>query len=293
MRDRDKTKDQLIEELAALRKSATAAQPAADQRQHLEQQLRQAQKVASIGQLAGGIAHDFNNQLGIILFDLDLIIANLEGNNELLQDLDKIRRVVLRSTELTRRLLLFSRRQHLEFRPVNLNQQVREMEQMLGRLLGKGICIHLELAGDLRSIWADPNTLDHLLVNLALNARDAMPKGGTLRLETRNIPPGSLPALAQRSAHQGPFSCLVVRDDGVGMEPAVKEQVFEPFFTTKDQGTGLGLAMVNGIAQAHQGWVEVESNPGKGSCFEIYLPALEHSASPPPGSHTHSRRKLG
>jgi PAS domain S-box-containing protein len=243
------------------------------QRKELEAQLLQAQKMESIGQLAGGIAHDFNNQLGIILFDLDLLIAETEGNTALLHDLDKIRRVVLRAAELTRKLLLFSRRQRMEFRPLNLNQQVREMEKMLARLLGADIQIHLRLAEDLSAVQADPSTLDQVLINLALNARDAMPEGGILYLETRNIetPPPSSP-------HPGPFACLSVRDTGIGMAEEVRQRIFEPFFTTKDQGTGLGLAMVYGIVQSHRGWIAVDSSPGKGTAFEIFLPILEQAA---------------
>ena len=243
------------------------------QRKELEAQLLQAQKMESIGQLAGGIAHDFNNQLGIILFDLDLLIAETEGNTALLHDLDKIRRVVLRAAELTRKLLLFSRRQQLEFRPLNLNQQVREMEKMLTRLLGAQIQIQMQLAEDLFTVQADPSTLDQVLINLALNARDAMPEGGTLYLETCNIP---TPPPA--SPHPGPFACLSLRDTGTGMDEGVRRRIFEPFFTTKDQGTGLGLAMVYGIIQSHRGWIAVGSSLGQGTRFDIFLPALQQAA---------------
>lgn len=258
------------------------------QRKELEAQLLQAQKMESIGQLAGGIAHDFNNQLGIILFDLDLLIAETEGNTGLLHDLDKIRKVVLRAAELTRKLLLFSRRQRMEFRPLNLNQQVREMEKMLARLLGAEIRIDLRLADDLWTVQADPSTLDQVLINLALNARDAMPGGGTLHLETRNVP-----AVAHASSHPGPFACLAVRDTGTGMDPEVCQRIFEPFFTTKDQGTGLGLAMVYGIIQSHRGWIAVDSSPGQGTGFEIFLPALRQAAPEPRLDQTAAFRRAG
>jgi len=258
------------------------------QRKELEAQLLQAQKMESIGQLAGGIAHDFNNQLGIILFDLDLLIAETEGNTALLHDLDKIRKVVLRAAELTRKLLLFSRRQRMEFRPLNLNQQVREMEKMLARLLGAQIRVDLRLAEDLFTVQADPSALDQVLVNLALNARDAMPGGGILYLETRNVPAGTLPA-----AHPGPYACLAVRDTGTGMDPQVCRRIFEPFFTTKDQGTGLGLAMVYGIVQSHQGRISVDSSPGQGTAFEILLPALEQAAPEPHRAPSTSFRRAG
>jgi nitrogen-specific signal transduction histidine kinase/CheY-like chemotaxis protein len=258
------------------------------QRKELEAQLLQAQKMESIGQLAGGIAHDFNNQLGIILFDLDLMIAETEGNNALVHDLGKIRKVVLRAAELTRKLLLFSRRQRMELRPLNLNQQVREMEKMLARLLGAQIQIHLRLAEDLFTIQADPSTLDQVLINLALNARDAMPAGGNLYLETRNIP---TPPPA--SPHPGPFACLSVRDTGIGMEEGVRQRIFEPFFTTKDQGTGLGLAMVYGIVQSHHGWIAVHSSPGQGTGFEIFLPALQQRAPDQPLAQAISLKKRG
>ena len=258
------------------------------QRKELEAQLLQAQKMESIGQLAGGIAHDFNNQLGIILFELDLMIAETEGNNALVHDLGKIRKVVLRAAELTRKLLLFSRRQRMELRPLNLNQQVREMEKMLARLLGAQIQIHLRLADDLCTIQADPGTLDQVLINLALNARDAMPAGGDLYLETRNIPtpPPAAP-------HPGPSACLSVRDTGIGMDPEVRRRIFEPFFTTKDQGTGLGLAMVYGIVQSHQGWISVDSSPGNGTAFEIFLPALQQTAPEQYHDQTTAHRMAG
>ena len=258
------------------------------QRKEMEAQLLQAQKMESIGQLAGGIAHDFNNQLGIILFDLDLLIAETEGNTGLLHDLDKIRKVVLRAAELTRKLLLFSRRQRMELRPLNLNQQVREMEKMLARLLGAEIQIHLRLAEDLWTVQADPSTLDQVLINLALNARDAMPGGGILYLETRNIP-----ALPQSAAHPGPYTCLAVRDTGTGMAAEVRQRIFEPFFTTKDQGTGLGLAMVYGIVQSHRGWIAVDSNPGQGTGFEIFLPALRQTVPDQPLDQASALKKRG
>ncbi|MBI2503142.1 MAG: PAS domain S-box protein [Candidatus Latescibacteria bacterium] len=258
------------------------------QRKELEAQLLQAQKMESIGQLAGGIAHDFNNQLGIILFDLDLLIAETEGNNALVHDLDKIRKVVLRAAELTRKLLLFSRRQRMELRPLNLNQQVREMEKMLARLLGAEIQIHLRLAEDLFTVQADPSTLDQVLINLALNARDAMPGGGILYLETRNVP-----AAAQPSSHPGPFACLAVRDTGTGMDEEVRQRIFEPFFTTKDHGTGLGLAMVYGIVQSHRGWIAVDSSPGKGTGFEIFLPALQQTTPDQPLDQVAALKKRG
>ncbi|MFA6109094.1 MAG: PAS domain S-box protein [Candidatus Latescibacterota bacterium] len=246
-------------------------------RKQLEAQLLQAQKMESIGQLAGGIAHDFNNQLGIILFDVDLLLAGSDHHPELRDDLLKIRKVVLRGANLARQLLLFSRRQQMEPRSIDLNHHVQELRKMLGRLLGERIVVELHLAEDLAATSADASNIDQVILNLALNSRDAMPEGGTLTFATRNLVVDEEYRRRYSQARPGRFVCLEVGDTGCGMSEEVRLRIFEPFYTTKEEGkgTGLGLSVVYGIVQAHGGWIEVESRPGYGSRFLVHLPALE------------------
>ncbi|MEE2656902.1 MAG: PAS domain S-box protein [Candidatus Latescibacterota bacterium] len=242
------------------------------ERKHLEDQLLQAQKMETVGQLAGGIAHDFNNQLGIILFDVELLLA--EAEEGLREDLQKIRQTVLRAANLTRQLLVFSRRQRMEPQPVDLNLQVREMRKMISRLLGDDVEVELDLADNLSVISADLSNIDQIIVNLCVNARDAMPEGGRLLIETSNVEIGQAEIPAHAHAPPGRYCQLVVRDSGTGMDESVRLRVFEPFFTTKDtgKGTGLGLSVVYGIVEAHGGWITVDSKPGQGSCFRLFLP---------------------
>ena len=245
-------------------------------RKELEGQLLQAQKMESVGQLAGGIAHDFNNQLGIILFDVDLLLETVPPDDPAHADLEKIRKVVMRSAELTRKLLLFSRRQHLEQQALNLNRHITEMQKVLSRLLREDIAVELSLAPRLSQVSADPGSVDQLLINLAVNARDAMPDGGRLFVETDNVEVDAAYCRVHSQARPGRFVRLCVRDEGAGMDHATLERVFEPFFTTKavGKGTGLGLAVVYGIVEAHGGWITVESRLGRGSRFDVFLPRL-------------------
>ena len=246
------------------------------ERRLLEDQLRQAQKMESIGQLAGGIAHDFNNQLGIILFDVDLLISDAPKESQLNQDLHKIRRVVLRAADLTRQLLVFSRRQQMARRPLSLNDEIREQQKMLSRLLGENIEVRLDLADGLFSVNADPANIDQVIINLCVNARDAMPEGGTLAIETSNVTVSEEYCRQRTQASPGSYCRLVVSDTGSGMDDQVQSRIFEPFFTTKEtgKGTGLGLSVVYGIVEAHEGWITVESEAGEGTRFEMFLPAL-------------------
>lgn len=245
-------------------------------RKHLEEQLIQAQKLESVGRLAGGIAHDFNNQLGIILFDVDMILEDLTEQDPLHEDLLKVRKVLLRSAGLTRQLLLFSRQQPMEMQPLYLNHQLGELQKMLNRLLGEDISVHVDLSEDLATVRADGGNLDQVMINLAINARDAMPTGGELTIQTQNAVIDTAYCKRHPQARPGPYVRICVSDTGTGMDEEVVKQIFEPFFTTKavGKGTGLGLSVVYGIVQAHDGWITVESQPGKGAVFEIYLPAL-------------------
>ncbi|HJN28092.1 MAG TPA: PAS domain S-box protein [Candidatus Latescibacteria bacterium] len=241
------------------------------ERKQLELQLLQAQKMESVGQLAGGVAHDFNNQLGILLFDVDMLLARIEEPT-FRDDLNKIRKTVLRAADLTRQLLVFSRRQRMEPQPVDVNHHVAELRKMMGRLLGANVDVVLQLADEVCIVNADPGNLDQVLINLSVNARDAMPEGGTLTIETRIVQIEEEDT--SRGGEPGSYCLLAVHDSGQGMEQEIRERVFEPFFTTKasGKGTGLGLSVVYGIVEAHGGWLKVHSTPGEGSCFEIYLP---------------------
>ncbi len=268
------------------------------ERKLLQAQLLQAQKMESIGQLAGGIAHDFNNQLGIILFDVDLLLAGSDHHPELRDDLLKIRRVVLRGANLARQLLLFGRRQQMEPRPIDLNHHVQELRKMLGRLLGEHIVVRLHLADDLAATNADASNIDQVILNLALNSRDAMPDGGMLEFATANVVVGEEYHRLHRQARPGRYVRLEVGDTGCGMSAEVQLRIFEPFFTTKEEGkgTGLGLAVVYGIVQAHGGWIDVESYPGRGTRFLVYLPAIERrpsSGNPAEPAPDAGRRGLG
>ena len=243
---------------------------------HLQGQLLQAQKMESIGQLAGGIAHDFNNQLGIILFDVDMLLSAVGKESSLRDDLQKIRKVVLRASDLTRQLLVFSRRQHMEPEPINLNGHIQELQKMLNRLLGEDVDVMIDLAEDLRRINADPGNIDQIIINLCVNARDAMPDGGTLTILTCNVTVTEEYCQSHSQASPGPRCRLTIADTGSGMDEETLSRIFEPFFTTKEvgKGTGLGLSVVYGIVEGHDGWVEVQSRLGEGTQFDIFLPVM-------------------
>jgi PAS domain S-box-containing protein len=242
-----------------------------------EEQLRHAQKMEAIGRLAGGMAHDFNNQLAVIKGYVDLLIDPLPEGSTSRSDLLKIRKAVQRSATLTERLLVFSSKQQMELRPLDLNRQTSDIQKMLARLLGENVVIDLDLEEDLQAVNADPSNLDQIFANLAINARDAMLEGGTLTFQTRNVTIDEAYCERVPGARPGPFVRLAVTDTGTGMSEEVRSGLFEPFFTTKEpgKGTGLGLSIVYGIVQAHKGWITVESRMGAGSMFEIFLPVVE------------------
>jgi signal transduction histidine kinase/CheY-like chemotaxis protein len=242
------------------------------ERKALEEQLLQAQKLEAVGRLAGGIAHDFNNLLTVILGNASLLssaVAPGSGERDLIQTIE---RAAWRAADLTRQLVGFARQTLLWLRPTNLNEAAVEVVRLLERTIDPRVSLDVRLADDLWTAQVDPGQMTQVLLNLCVNALDAMPLGGTLTLETANVerPP------EQRGTTPPPGPCVRVRvhDTGVGIPPEVLPRVFEPFFTTKPpgQGTGLGLAMVHGIVQQHQGWVECRSAPGEGTTFDLYLP---------------------
>ncbi len=242
----------------------------------LEAQFRQAQKMEAVGQLAGGVAHDFNNILGVIIGYSRLIASDLNPDSPLRAYAEEIREASMRASNLTRQLLLFSRRQAMQPRDLELNEVVASLAKMLQRLIGEHVNLQLNLHPGPLAVRADAGMLDQVLMNLAINARDAMPRGGRLLIETgeRDVD-GDIIRLHPEVA-PGRYVCLNVSDNGEGIPPAVMPRIFDPFFTTKapGKGTGLGLATVFGIVKQHRGWVDVLSEPGQGASFQIFIPAI-------------------
>jgi PAS domain S-box-containing protein len=240
-----------------------------------EAQLRHAQKMEAVGQLAGGIAHDFNNLLFAILANTGLARDFTPGTPEIAEHLAEIEAAAQRAADLTKQLLAFSRRQPLRLVPVDLNERVRGLMKMLRRLLPENIGIDLIPGHNLPSVSADAGQLEQVIVNLCVNARDAMERGGQLTIETENVLINARYCESHPWAKPGRYVLLSVTDTGVGMTPEVRERAFEPFFTTKGahQGTGLGLSTVYGIVQQHDGMVHLYSEPGVGTTFKVYWPA--------------------
>ena len=253
------------------------------ERKRLEDQLRQAQKMEAIGRLAGGVAHDFNNLLTIICSYSDMLRAAPNVSADDRELVDAINEAGEKAAALTRQLLGFSRRTVLNPEILDLNEVVTAVEKMLRRLLGEDILIATSLAPALRPVRVDRSQLEQILMNLAVNARDAMPGGGRLSIETSSVVLDDSFVLSHPGGKSGPHVMLAMTDTGVGMTPEVIERIFEPFFTTKsvDQGTGLGLSMVHGIVEQSGGSIHVYSEPGHGSTFKIYLPAAERPAAAP------------
>jgi PAS domain S-box-containing protein len=248
-------------------------------RKKLEEQLRQSQKMDAIGRLAGGIAHDFNNMLAIIIGYSQLLLDRCPQDNPMRRYLEEISNAGDRAAGLTRQLLTFSRKQVLAPRVLDLNDVVASTEKMLRRLIGEDVELVTISDSSLGQVKADPGQLEQVILNLAVNARDAMPQGGRLTIETRNVELRETYTRHQAGLQPGAYVLLAVRDTGCGMDAELQSHVFEPFFTTKEQGqgTGLGLAMVYGIVQQSGGHIAVCSEPGRGATFKIYLPRIEEA----------------
>ncbi|MEW6721239.1 MAG: PocR ligand-binding domain-containing protein [Thermodesulfobacteriota bacterium] len=247
------------------------------EKMELEERLRQSQKMDAVGRLAGGVAHDFNNLLTVINGSSELLLGELDPASPLRQEAEEIRKAGERATSLTRQLLAFSRRQMLQPRILDLNETVSGIEPMLRRLIGENIALRIDLGEGLGKVKADPAQIDQVILNLAVNARDAMPGGGTLTLRTADVPYDERFGKRHPSAVPGPHVLLSVEDTGTGIRKEVLERIFEPFFTTKPKGagTGLGLSTVFGIVQQSQGHIDVRSEVGKGTAFEVLLPRTE------------------
>ncbi|MGA2613270.1 MAG: PAS domain S-box protein [Spirochaetia bacterium] len=260
----------------------SARKEAERERQRLEAQLAQAQRMEAIGRLAGGVAHDFNNMLTVILGYVELIASRLLPGDPQLNDLGEIERAASRARDTTRQLLAFSRKQVIAPRPVQMNDLIRDSQNTLLRLIGEHIQLEIRLGEDLWEVELDPSQFHQILVNLAANARDAMPNGGKLRITTSNSTLTASDCSGHPGARPGPYALLRVSDDGVGMDEETKSHLFEPFFTTKEagKGTGLGLATVYGTATANDGFIVVQSAPGRGSVLCCYFPRAKEKAVP-------------
>jgi two-component system cell cycle sensor histidine kinase/response regulator CckA len=247
------------------------------ERRVLERQLRMAQKMEAVGRLSGGIAHDFNNLLGVIIGYIQVMKRSLSPGNPSYEYAEEIEKASQRAVALTRQLLAFSRQQVLEPVILNLNTLMSDMEKMLPRLIGEDIQLNLLLDPAISQVKADPGQIEQVVMNLAVNARDAMPDGGKLTIQTANVELDAAFAREHAGAIPGQYVMLAVADTGTGMDPETQAQIFEPFFTTKDRdkGTGLGLATVYGVVKQSSGYIAVDSEMGQGASFKIYLPRIE------------------
>ena len=271
-------------------------------RLRLENELRQAQKMEAVGRLAAGVAHDFNNILTVIIGNTSLQLSNPDLDEKVNGSLQQVERAAERATALTRQLLAYSRKQIIQRRPLFLNEIVEQTITLLRRLIGEHITLEMDLACELPPIFADPSSIDQVIMNLALNARDAMPEGGTLTIATRAVEIDHADTARNPEARPGRHICLSVQDTGKGMDAVTAARIFEPFFTTKGpgEGTGMGLATAQGVVKQHNGWIEVESAPQAGTTIRAFFPPSstgvpttppepqqqEKSVLPPAGSIT-------
>lgn len=269
--------------LSGVGRDVTDRNRAVDALREREKEMRQLQRIEAVGRLAGGVSHDFNNLLTVIIGRCQLLLRRRRREDPEYQELDLIEGTAQRAANLTRQLLAFSRKQALAEEVLNLNAVVTTVTAMLRRLIGEDIELVVALDPRLGRVKADRGQLEQVIVNLAVNARDAMPHGGRLTVETRNVELDDAFVQAHPGAVAGAHVLLRVRDTGAGMDEETRQRVFEPFFTTKppDQGTGLGLSTVYGIVTQHGGQITVESEPGRGATFTVYLPRIEARAEAP------------
>jgi two-component system cell cycle sensor histidine kinase/response regulator CckA len=270
------------EGLVVMSVDQTERRRAENRRDSLAEQLRQAQKLEAVGRLAGGVAHDFNNVLSVILGYAEDLLSTFSPDDPRRQDMTEIQNAGQRAAALTRQLLLFSRQQVLEPKVLDLNDVLANMDRMIERLLGEQVELKLLPGARLGRVRADRGNIEQVIVNLVVNARDAMPGGGRVTIETTNVLADEAFAQQHLACKPGPYVRLAVTDTGTGMDAATRARIFEPFFSTKDQGkgTGLGLSTVFGIAQQSGGGVWVYSEPGHGSTFKVYLPRVDAEPDP-------------
>jgi len=286
----------LLDELAMDISFAVEHAEAESGRRVAEERFRQAQKMEAVGQLAGGVAHDFNNLLTVIQGHCGLLLSGKgAADPETKESATEIQAAAIRAANLTRQLLTFSRRQPMQVHPIELDEVASSVGRMLQRLIGEDIVLHISLLAGGAWVEADPGMIEQVLLNLAVNARDAMPAGGDLWLGVEVVTLDESAAARHPAARPGNFVCLSLRDTGNGIAADHLPHIFEPFFTTKEvgKGTGLGLATVHGIVEQHHGWIEVESEAGRGSAFRVYLPRISGGAGPPAVQHDLSRVRGG
>ena len=265
----------ILEDITDLKKAEEALRRS-------EEQLRQSQKMEAVGRLAGGVAHDFNNILTAISGYSELLVQNLGDQNPLSQDVQEIQQAADRAATLTRQLLAFSRKQVIRPQRLDLNEVVANMDKMLRRIIREDIDLQTILEPDLGVVIADQGQIEQVIINLVVNARDAMPQGGKLTLETGNVELDETYIQRHAQTQPGPYVLIAVSDTGIGLDQEVQEHLFEPFFTTKKpgKGTGLGLSMAYAIVNQGGGFIGVYSEEGQGTTFKIYLPRLEKSREP-------------
>src|SRR5947209_18160617 len=256
------------------------------ERRALEEQLRHAQKMEAIGRLAGGVAHDFNNLLMVIIGYTELLRENLPKDGDQRGYADAVWNAGKKATLLTSQLLAFSRKQVISPRILDLNAVLQEVDRMLPRLIGEDVQLSIIEGAELATVKADPGQMEQVIMNLCVNARDAMPRGGKLTIETANLRVDSDNARRIGASGPGNFVVLSVADNGSGMDAQTQSRIFEPFFTTKEKGkgTGLGLATVYGIVKQSGGYITVESELNKGARFDVYFPAIVRSADSKPSA---------
>ncbi|MFC1512440.1 PAS domain S-box protein [bacterium] len=264
------------------------------ERVKLQSQLVQSQKMEAIGTLAGGVAHDFNNLLTIIMGNANMIMTESAKGSARYENLDEISSAAARAASLTRQLLLFSRKQPLGFILLNINNIINNLISMLNRLIGEDIKININLEPNLWDTKVDEANIEQVITNLTVNARDAMPKGGTLTIKTENVTLDEDQCRINVAAYPGKFVCILVEDTGLGMHKETIQHIFEPFFSTKGlgKGTGLGLPVIYGIIKQHNGWINIYSEPGHGSIFRVYIPASSVKVKEQPKKNNISVKKL-
>ena len=284
-----------IEKVIIVSRDITERKQAEELLRRRDEQLRHSQKMEAVGRLSGGIAHDFNNLLGVIIGYSESIEHRVAANDPVRKSAEEIRKAGERAASLTHQLLAFSRQQVLQPQILDLNALVTDMGKMLRRLIGMHIELTTDLATELGQVKAEQSQIEQVIVNLVVNARDAMPEGGQLLIETSNLDVNENLASSLPFLQPGPYVLLTVTDTGVGMDANTRRHIFEPFFTTKGpgKGTGLGLATVYGVAKQSGGGVTVDSEPGKGSTFKIFLPQTQESAVAPSPDETIAKGSMG
>ncbi len=266
--------DGVIKGIVSMVQDVTEREKAFAEKKRLEEDLQHAQKIESVGRLAGGVAHDFNNMLTVILGRTELIKSRINGNSEIKDDIVEIEKAARHSKDVTTQLLAFSRKQIIKPEIINMNERFPELRRTLIRLIGEDIEIAYIPGRDLWNIKFDPFQIDQIIMNLSLNSRDAMPDGGKLSIQTDNVTIDENESIARPEFRAGEFVRITLRDSGTGMDSETLQYIFEPFFTTKEigRGTGLGLATVYGMVKQNNGFITVDSSPGEGTSFEIYIP---------------------